>query len=135
MTALFSRGTVLGEDFEKMSKSGQCHRPGRPGSMVLIPSGLHDVHGPWELGGPWTALESAGSTVSPNLAHSYRRAFGSKPEIEPEDFRRLHQTISKVTEDMEQFKFNTMVSALIDSATISANTRGKSVKRFVAAGH
>jgi leucyl-tRNA synthetase len=122
MKALFNQGIILGEDSEKMSKSR---------GNVVAPDNLVDQYGadvvrvylmfmaPWELGGPWNSEGIGGITRFINrvwrLANS-DPAPGHKPEsISPIDFNRLiHKAIHKVTNDMESFKFNTMLSALME---------------------
>lgn len=121
MTALFNQGIILGEDSEKMSKSR---------GNVIAPDDLVQEYGadavrvymmfmaPWELGGPWNSEGIGG--VTRFLNRVWRLAADEPSEqtpepIAPADFKRLlHKTIHRVTGDMENFKFNTMISALME---------------------
>ena len=122
MKALYNQGIILGEDSEKMSKSR---------GNVISPDNLVEQHGadvvrvylmfmaPWELGGPWNSDGIGG--ISRFINRVWRLvnndpAPGHKPEsISPKDFNRIiHKAIHKVTNDMESFKFNTMLSALME---------------------
>jgi len=121
MTRLYNQGMVLGEDGEKMSKSR---------GNVVAPDELVQKYGAdtvrtylmffarWDQGGPWNydgikgpqrllqdvweigqydyQLQQAEETASRNLR------------------RKTHQTIRKVTEDMESFSFNTAVAAIME---------------------
>jgi leucyl-tRNA synthetase len=77
--------------------------------------------GPWDQGGPWNSRGIAG------MERFIRRAYGlvtetgagpfdqplSEPETAP--LRRLRaKTIRRVTTDLDEFQFNTMVAALIE---------------------
>ena len=125
MKRLFNQGMILGEDGEKMSKSS--------GSNVIAPDNLVSRYGadavraylmfigPWEEGGPWNPqgiegvrrfLHRVWSVVMVEESASQR--IGKPAEREIADLRRqTHQTIKKVTEDIEAFKFNTMIAALM----------------------
>ncbi|GAP15221.1 leucyl-tRNA synthetase [Longilinea arvoryzae] len=121
MTQLRNQGMVLGEDYEKMSKSR---------GNVISPDELVAAYGAdtvraylmffarWDMGAPWsssgidgtsrwmrriwaTLLEPAGGgQADPALIRSLRR--------------KLHQTVRSVTRDFEQFEFNTIISALME---------------------
>lgn len=122
MRSLFNQGIILGEDSEKMSKSR---------GNVVSPDNLVSAYGadavrvylmfmaPWELGGPWNSDGIGGITRFLNRV--WRLVMGDpSPGRHPEniaekDFRRLiNKTIARVTRDMESFKFNTMISALME---------------------
>jgi len=122
MKSLFNQGIILGEDSEKMSKSR---------GNVVAPDDLVDKYGadavrvylmfmaPWELGGPWNSDGIGGAVRFLNRVWRLGNAQlppNHQPEtISEKDFRRLvHETIQKVTDDMESFKFNTMLSALME---------------------
>jgi leucyl-tRNA synthetase len=119
MLRLFNQGIILGEDAEKMSKSrGNVVNPqefvDRYGSDVLR-SFLMFI-GPWDQGGPWDGRGIEG------VSRFLRRALSlvgdglrSGAEADPRELgRRTHQTIKKVTEDLEAFRFNTAIAALME---------------------
>ncbi len=121
MLSLNNQGMVLGEDNEKMSKSR---------GNVVAPDALVEQYGAdtvrtylmffsrWEQGGPWNydgikgpqrllsdVWQAALATYEPN----------SVSEKATKVMRRkTHQTIQKVTDDMETFSFNTAVAATMD---------------------
>ena len=125
MLRLFNQGMILGEDGEKMSKSrGNVVNP----DDYVSKYGADAVRaflmfiGPWEQGGPWNPraiegvqrfLQRVWSLVVDEPGPGNRE--GHAPtENEVADLRRAtHQTIIKVTDDYENFKFNTMVAALM----------------------
>jgi leucyl-tRNA synthetase len=134
MTALYNQGIILGEDSEKMSKSR---------GNVIAPDNLVQQYGadavrvymmfmaPWELGGPWNSDGIGG--VTRFLNRVWRLAAGEPSEqapepIAPEDFKGLlHKTIHRVTGDMESFKFNTMISALMEFSNHLAKHQGAEI--------
>ncbi len=124
MLRLFNQGTILGEDGEKMSKSR---------GNVVAPDGLVERYGadtvraylmfigPWELGGPWNSQGIEGVHRFLNRVWSLvvdepaARAAGQPTAAETRALRRItHQTIQKVTQDLENFRFNTMIAALME---------------------
>jgi leucyl-tRNA synthetase len=135
MLQLRNQGMVLGEDSEKMSKSR---------GNVVAPDDLVQRNGAdavraflmffarWDMGGPW----SSGGIDGVN--RWLRRVWTTI--LEPLDTvavkedavkvlrRRVHQTLRVVTNDFEQFEFNTIVSGLMelmnDMARLKADTFG-----------
>ncbi len=123
MLRLFNQGMILGEDNEKMSKSrGNVVNP----DELVETLGADTTRaylmfiGPWDMGGPWNSRGIEGVhrfmqrvwdlvTVKP-------RAFDGAPsDTEVAALRRLtHKTIRKATEDIEAFRFNTMIAALME---------------------
>jgi leucyl-tRNA synthetase len=121
---LRNQGMILSVEGTKMSKS----RGTQVSSDAIVEQWgadslrLHLMYlGPWELGGPWNDQGLIG------MNRFIRRAFqvvsetvgrpieGDDSSPEAKVLRRLtHLTIRKVTEDIEQFAFNTMVAALIE---------------------
>ena len=122
MARLFNQGVVLSEDHEKMSKSR---------GNVINPDDLIEKYGTdciraymmflsrWEQGGPWS---SSGMEGMPRFLNRVWRivvedvppAKGKSPQQAEADLRRLtHQTIRKVSEDIESFAFNTALAALM----------------------
>ncbi len=122
MTALFNQGMILGEDREKMSKSR---------GNVIDPDDLVAQHGAdtvrgylmhafkWDQGGPW---DSQGIQGVIRWLNDVWGLFAEPVAVEGQATaeqiaavrRRVHQTIRKVGEDLEHFKFNTAISALME---------------------
>ncbi|MCC7353810.1 MAG: leucine--tRNA ligase [Anaerolineae bacterium] len=124
MLRLFNQGLILGEDNEKMSKSR---------GNVVAPDDLVERYGadavraylmfigPWELGGPWSSQGIEGVqrflnrvwTLVTDEAETRRN--GQPPAGDARALRRVtHQTIQKVTQDIEHFRFNTMIASLME---------------------
>ncbi len=121
MIRLYNQGMVLGEDGEKMSKSR---------GNVVAPDALVQKYGAdtvraylmffakWEQGGPWNYDGIKGPQrllhdVWEMGRHQYQ------PQREDESVtralrRKTHQTIRRVSEDMESFSFNTAVAAIME---------------------
>jgi leucyl-tRNA synthetase len=76
----------------------------------------------WEQGGPWSSTGVLG--IQRFLERVWTLVLGEsesqEPDSTPDDTqvralrRRQHQTIRKVTQDMERFSFNTMIAALME---------------------
>ncbi|MEE8302112.1 MAG: leucine--tRNA ligase [Candidatus Tectomicrobia bacterium] len=122
MLSLYNQGVILGEDREKMSKSR---------GNVIAPDDLVQQHGAdtvrgylmfgfrWHQGGPWDSAGILGVqrflervwdlvTVPPTVT-------GEPSEAQLRELRRKqHQTIRRVSRDLETFGFNTMVAALME---------------------
>ena len=123
MPALFNQGLILGEDNEKMSKSrGNVVNPddyvGALGADAV--RGFLMFIGPWELGGSWSSTGIEGVyrfiqrvwtvVLEPRPAPSQEAG-----DDEIAALRRMtHQTIRRVTDDIEAFKFNTALAALME---------------------
>lgn len=125
MVRLYNQGMVLGEDGEKMSKSR---------GNVIAPDDLVRTYGAdtirtflmffarWEQGGPWDSQGIKGPRRFLedvwNLVIGERETKGEEPEPPAEEARALrrkaHQTIRKVTEDLQSFSFNTAIAALME---------------------
>lgn len=119
MRKLFNQGIILGEDAEKMSKSrGNVVNPrefvDRYGSDALRCFLM--FIGPWNQGGPWDGRGIEG------VARFLRRVLSlvaegdaTGAEADPGELdRRTNQLVKKVTEDLEAFRFNTAVAALME---------------------
>jgi len=117
---LFNQGTIIFEH-EKMSKSkGNVVNPDEYVSEI----GADAVRaymmfiGPWDQGGEW--FDTGISGVSRWLNRVWNLLLEPyKPGAIDEDASRelqrvTHQTIKKVTNDMERLRFNTMVAALME---------------------
>jgi leucyl-tRNA synthetase len=116
---LYNQGIILGEDAEKMSKSrGNVVNPqdfvNRYGSDALRCFLM--FIGPWDQGGPWDGRGIEG--VSRFLRRALSLVSGadsSGAEADPGELdRRTNRTIKKVTEDLEAFRFNTAIAALME---------------------
>ena len=114
------QGTILGPDGQKMSKSrGNVVDPDEQvkkyGSdtvrMYLCFMGPYDQGGPWNpqgIVGIYRFLERIWNLVNSNLKSQ------SKKKTKNLYLEKLfHKTIKKVTEDIENLKFNTAISALM----------------------
>lgn len=121
MLALFNQGMVLGEDGEKMSKSR---------GNVVAPDNLVEKYGAdtvraylmffarWEQGGPWNYDGIKGPQRLLQDVWQFGVA-AYQPTAVSESAtkalrRKTHQTIRKVTQDMENFAFNTAVAAIME---------------------
>lgn len=121
---LVNQGMILGEDNQKMSKSrGNVVNPDK----VIADYGADSMRlyemfmGPLEAVKPWSThgvegvhrfLNKFWRTVinenSGNLNNSIKDA-----NADEETLRLLHQTIRKVTQDIENFRFNTAISQMM----------------------
>ncbi len=135
MLQLRNQGMVLGEDSEKMSKSR---------GNVVAPDDLVQRNGAdavraflmffarWDMGGPWSSggidgvnrwLRRVWTTILEPL-----ESVAVKDESVKVLRRRVHQTLRVVTNDFEQFEFNTIVSGLMElmneMAKLKADTYG-----------
>jgi len=123
MLRLFNQGIILGEDNEKMSKSR--------GNVVNPDDFVHTMGadttraylmfiGPWDAGGPWNSrgIEGVHRFLHRvwDVVTAKPRSFAEQPsDKEIAALRRItHKTIRKVTDDMEAFRFNTMLAALME---------------------
>jgi leucyl-tRNA synthetase len=137
MRSLFNQGIILGEDSEKMSKSR---------GNVVAPDSLVSQHGadvvrtylmfmaPWELGGPWNSEGIGG--ISRFLNRVWRLVSGEYAPIQtPEEIserdlcRQLNLTIKRVTAEMEQFKFNTMLSGIMEFTNLLMRCQGSAASK------
>jgi leucyl-tRNA synthetase len=125
MERLFNQGMILGPDGEKMSKSrGNVINPddvvGQYGADTV--RGYLMFIGPWDQGGPWdpSAIEGISrfmyrvwGVVVEEAKPEYLAAEPSADEVRALE-RKLHQTIIKVTDDHENFRFNTAIAAMME---------------------
>ncbi len=118
---LFNQGMILGEDHEKMSKSrGNVVNP----DDLVQKYGTDTVRaylmflGPWDAGAPWNPHGIEG------LARFFKGVWTLcqmentetvtvKTEIEKQLRKTLHQTIKKAGDDLQHFRFNTAIAAVM----------------------
>jgi len=121
MKALYNQGMVLGQDGEKMSKSR---------GNVISPDALVRQYGAdtvrtflmffsrWDYGGPWNYDGIKGPQRLLNDIWEFANAEYIPGEPDKDETRALrrktHQVIRKVTEDFENFSFNTAVAAIME---------------------
>ena len=133
---LINQGMILGEDGQKMSKSrGNVVNPDQvieeygADSMRLYemfmgpleamkPWSMRDMQGVYRfLQKAWRAVvaeETGEPAVQEGSAEARRRADArTRAEPDEETVRLLHQTIRKVGSDIETFRFNTAISAMM----------------------
>ena len=131
---LFNQGIILGADGQRMSKSrGNVVNP----DDYVARFGTDTVRcflmfiGPWDQGGPWNPDSIVG--VHKFLARVWDTVLSGEEtqfsdtgtEASDRALRRvLHQTIRGVTEDLEGFRFNTMISKLMPFSSALQDARG-----------
>ena len=119
---LIHQGMILGENNQKMSKSrGNVVNP----DIVIAEYGADALRifemfmGPLEMDKPWSSKGIEGIRRFLNRAwmmvvgDDENRAVVEDRPMSAEEERTLHLTIRKVTEDIEEIRFNTAVSALM----------------------
>jgi leucyl-tRNA synthetase len=121
---LFNQGVILGEDHEKMSKSrGNVVNPDEVVNQLGADAARCFLMfvGPWDQGGPWSDvgingiarwLNRAWSIVERNPADL--DSSRSDEQAIRDTMRLLHQTIRKCYNDLDRFKFNTAIAALME---------------------
>jgi leucyl-tRNA synthetase len=129
MLRLFNQGIILGPDGNRMSKSrGNVVAP----DQYVSKSGADTVRvylmfiGPWDAGGPWNFsgiegarrfLDRVWNVVLEPARDQRSGGRGQETELaaQTRELRHMtHATIQRVTEDIEQFKFNTIIAALME---------------------
>ena len=135
-TRLFNQGTIIAEH-QKMSKSrGNVVTPDEYVSELgadAVRAYLMFI-GPWEQGGEWDDSGISGVSRWLNrvwnlVLEEYRlKAEASSTDAgekaERELARITHQTIRKVTNDLERMRFNTMIAALMEFTNYLAKVKG-----------
>ena len=121
---LFNQGIILGEDHEKMSKSrGNVVNP----DEYVADLGADSVRcflmflGPWDQGGPWSSSGINGVARWLNRVWEFCQHDPSELDGRPageesvrSTLRGLHSTVKKCHNDLERFKFNTAIAALME---------------------
>ncbi|MDZ7704091.1 MAG: leucine--tRNA ligase [Trueperaceae bacterium] len=120
-TRMFNQGMILGEDNEKMSKSrGNVVNP----DELVTEYGADTVRaylmfiGPWDEGGPWNSDGINGITKFFNRVWSLvlepATDDGAANEADRKALRRaVHIAIKEVSEDFQNFQFNTAIAELM----------------------
>jgi len=140
---LVNQGMILGEDNQKMSKSrGNVVNP----DDVVKQYGADSVRlyemfmGPLEMTKPWSTQGTEG--IYRFLGRVWRLLTKEdkinpkiiKREATPEELKSLHQTIKKVSEDLEGMRFNTAISALmvfVNEANKNADHSHEVMSQFI----
>lgn len=142
---LINQGLILGEDGQKMSKSrGNVINP----DDVVAEFGadsfrLYEMFmGPLEQSKPWSMqgirgvhnfLARVWRLLVEEKEEGYRLAsYIQEGESSRESNKLLHQTIQKVTEDIEALRFNTAISALME--WVNQTMKAVAAKPFLAKG-
>jgi leucyl-tRNA synthetase len=133
MAALYNQGIVLGEDGEKMSKSR---------GNVIAPDDLVEKYGTdavrgymmfafkWDRGGPWMSKDIIGlvrflndvwKVVEPPPKKPTKADAGDAATLR----RKLHQTIRRVTDGLEDFRFNTALAAIMELKNLMAEMKSR----------
>jgi leucyl-tRNA synthetase len=133
MLNLFNQGIILGEDREKMSKSrGNVIAP----DELVQEYGADTVRGylmfgfRWDQGGPWDSKGILGvqrflERVWDLILNS-GAAGGEATGDQIRDLKRKqHQAIRRITRDIEDFSFNTMVAGLMEYTNALIDFRSK----------
>ena len=121
---LYNQGVILGEDHEKMSKSrGNVVNP----DEYVGTLGADAIRcflmflGPWDQGGPWSASGINGAARWLNRVWELCQHDASELDARPTEdrsmqdtLRALHKTIKKCHNDLDRFKFNTAIAALME---------------------
>ena len=121
---LFNQGVILGSDHEKMSKSrGNVVNP----DDVVGVMGADAVRcflmfiGPWDQGGPWSDVGINGVARWLNRVWALvernpedLNSAETDPQVVRDTLRVLHQTVRKCHGDLDRFKFNTAIAALME---------------------
>ena len=126
---LYNQGIILGEDHDKMSKSrGNVVAPDE--YVESMGADIVRIYlmflGPWDQGGPWSTAGINGMARWANRVwdmalrdYSVGATHASPlPGTDPAATRNLvratHKTIRKVTADLDKFRFNTALAALME---------------------
>lgn len=131
---LRNQGIILGEDNEKMSKSrGNVVNP----DDLVAEYGADAVRaylmfiGPWDQGGPWNSRGIEGITRFLNRVWNIVLAEASRGEVLPENLKELHyathKAIKEISEDLENFQFNTAIAELMSLLNVMQKVKNSAV--------
>jgi leucyl-tRNA synthetase len=143
---LFNQGQILGADGERMSKSrGNVQDP----DELVARYGADTVRlflmfmGPWDQGGPWSPTGIDGvhrflrrvwtvvtdpTGVEPGDPEGGRLPASGTAQGVAESLRRhAHRTLKKVTDDHADYRWNTMIAALMELTNRMIRLRGTEV--------
>jgi leucyl-tRNA synthetase len=82
--------------------------------------------GPWNEGGPWDGKGIEGVSRWLRRALSLKGADASGGEADPSELpRRTNRLIKKLTEDLEAFRFNTSIAALMEHTNYLLAVKGR----------
>lgn len=122
MKQLRNQGQILGPDGQRMSKSrgnvvdpdAQVKMYGADTMRAYLMFGYQ-----WSEGGPWSTENIQGVVRWLNrvwvIALPSKRPAASGAETEQRELRRItHQTIQRISVDIEKFEFNTIIAALME---------------------
>ena len=119
-----SHGMILGENGEKMSKSrGNVVNPddivNEYGADTLR---MYEMFiGDFEKAAPWSQSSIKGCRRFIERYYNLQNIVVDSDEIRPELEKEFHKTIKKVTEDIENIKFNTAIAALMALINVVSN--------------
>jgi len=126
---LVNQGLILGPDHEKMSKSrGNVVNP----DEVIKKYGADTLRiyemfmGPFEKVKPWDTQGIIGVHRFLNRVWEFSKKIKKEKitkEKDPEMLRAINKLIKKVTEDIENFKFNTAISAIMEFVNFMSNKK------------
>ena len=119
-----SHGMILGENGEKMSKSrGNVVNP----DEIVDEYGADTLRmyemfiGDFEKAAPWSQSSIKGCRRFIERYYNLQNIVVDSDEIRPELEKEFHKTIKKVTEDIENIKFNTAIAALMALINVVGN--------------
>ena len=119
-----SHGMILGENGEKMSKSrGNVVNPddivNEYGADTLR---MYEMFiGDFEKAAPWSPSSIKGCRRFIERYYNLQNSIVDGDAIRPELEKEFHKTIKKVTEDIENIKFNTAIAALMALINVVSN--------------
>ena len=119
-----SHGMILGENGEKMSKSrGNVVNPddivNEYGADTLR---MYEMFiGDFEKAAPWSPSSIKGCRRFIERYYNLQNSVVDGDAIRPELEKEFHKTIKKVTEDIENIKFNTAIAALMALINVVSN--------------